>query len=172
MKLADRILRQLTQVREMSEKLLEAFEKPEDWTRQLAPGTNHALWFAGHMAACDNWLIGTIAPDRAKPWDDWNALFGTGSQPTSDPDSYPPPAEVLDAMRERREVLIELLKGLSDKDLEKASPEMIKDWCPDVGTIFEGSTWHEALHAGQVTLIRRALGHQPLFSAAPADAKT
>jgi hypothetical protein len=169
MKLADRILRQLTQVRDMSDKLLEAFQSPEDWTHQLAPGTNHALWFAGHMAASDNWMISMVAPERAKQMDEWNALFGTGSQPTSDPDNYPPPAEVLDAMRERRGVLIELLKGSSDKELAKASPEAILDFCPDYGAIFESTAWHEALHAGQVTLIRRALGHAPLFSAAPAE---
>ena len=51
--------------------------------------------------------------------DDWYTLFGTGSQPASDPDNYPPPAEVLDAMRERRGVLIELLKGLSDEELQE-----------------------------------------------------
>ena len=168
MKLADRILRQLNEVRDRSEKLLSAFQTPEHWTHQLAAGTNHALWFAGHMAACDNWLIGIVATDRAKQMDDWYTLFGTGSRPTSDPDNYPPPAAVLDAMRERRGVLTEILNGLSDEELERAAPEAITDWCPDVGTIFEGSVWHEAMHAGQVTLIRRALGHEPLFSADPA----
>lgn len=169
MKLSERILRQLAQVRDMSEKLLESFQTPEDWTHQLAPDTNHALWFAGHMGACDNWLISMIDPDRAKPMDDWNAMFGTGSQPKPDADDYPPPAEVLDFMRERRGVLIELLKNCSDEDLAKPAPKDITDWCPDFGSIFEGTTWHEALHAGQVTLIRRALGHEPLFAAAPAE---
>jgi uncharacterized damage-inducible protein DinB len=169
MKLADRLLRQLKLVRDTSDKLLEAFQTPEDWTYQLAPGTNHALWFAGHMAATDNWLISIVAPERAKPMDDWNALFGTGSQPTSDPDNYPPPAEVLDAMRERRRVLIELLDGQTDKALARPTPEGTFDMCPDYGSLWETAIWHEALHAGQVTMVRRALGHAPLFAPAPAE---
>jgi DinB family protein len=163
MKLTERILRQLNEVRDRSEKLLIAFRTPEDWTYQLAPGTNHALWFAGHMAACDNWLIGIIAPEQAKEFEDWYRLFGTGSQPTADPDNYPPAEQVLEAMRDRRKVLLEILNNLSDEELAQPAPEAISDWCPDVGSIFEGSVWHEAMHAGQITLIRRTLGHKPLF---------
>lgn len=167
--LSDRVLRQLNEVRDRSEKLLAAFQTQEDWTHQVVAGTNHALWFAGHMAACDNWLIGSIAPEQAKPMDDWYKLFGTGSQPTSDPHDYPPPAEVVEAMRERRAELIKLLQSLSEERMAAPAPETLTDWCPDIGSIFEGAIWHEALHAGQVTVIRRALGHEPLFSGDPTD---
>src|SRR5438132_453666 len=57
MRLSDRLTRQLKQSREFCEKLFEAFKTPEDWTHQIAPGTNHALWFAGHMATADNFFI-------------------------------------------------------------------------------------------------------------------
>ena len=43
------------------------------------------------------------------------------------------------------------------------------DFLPDLGSIFEIATWHEAMHLGQVTVIRRSLGNQPLFGAAPAE---
>ena len=170
MKLADRLLRQLKQTRATSEKLLEAFQSPEDWTYQLAPGTNHALWFAGHMAVCDNLFIGIVTPERSNEMEEWDKLFGTGSQPTSDPENYPPPAEVLDAMRERRGVLIELLDGRSEKQLAKPTPEGTYDFLPDYGSIWEIANSHEAMHAGQLTMVRRALGHAPLFSPAPAEA--
>ena len=170
MKLSDRLLRQLKQVRDTSEKLLDAFQSPEDWTYQLAPGTNHALWFAGHMAVSDNFWIGIVAPERANKMEQWETLFGTGSQPTSDPENYPPPAEVLDVMRERRRVLNELLAGRSDKALAKSTPAGSFEMCPDYGSVWELAIWHEALHAGQVTMVRRALGHAPLFSPAPAEA--
>jgi uncharacterized damage-inducible protein DinB len=170
MKLAERLLRQLKQTRARSEKLLCAFQTPEDWTYQLAPGTNHALWFAGHMAVTDNMFIGIVAPERATDMLPWDKLFGLGSQPTSDPDHYPPPAEVLDLMRERREVLVELLAGLSDKQLAKPTPDGTFDFLPDYGSVWEVAVSHESLHAGQVTMIRRALGHTPLFNAVPAEA--
>jgi uncharacterized damage-inducible protein DinB len=171
MKLTARLLAQLRMVRDTSEKILEAFETPEQWTHQVAPDTNHALWFAGHMASGDNFFIGMIDPQRKKPLDELDSLFGTGSRPTSNPDDYPPVAEVLDAMRERRAALLELLDSLSDKQLGNPLPKGAPDFLTDVGSLFELTIGHEWLHLGQVTVVRRALGHAPLFDPTPASAK-
>jgi hypothetical protein len=170
MRLADRLTRQLTQCREFTEKLLGAFKSPEDWTHQIAPGTNHALWFAGHMATADNFFVSMVDPSQKRALDDWGKHFGMGSEPISDPDAYPPVAEILDAMRERRNVLLEILGKMSDADLNKSTPPGTPDFCPDYAAIFEAVNWHEGLHAGQITLVRRALGHKPVFSAETADA--
>jgi uncharacterized damage-inducible protein DinB len=170
MKLADRLIRQLKKSREFCDKLLDAFKSPEDWTHQVAPGTNHALWFAGHMALSDNFFIGMVEPTKKRDLDDWDKQFGMGSAPTSDPDEYPPAAEVLDVMRERRGVLVEILGKMSDAELERPTSADMAAFCPDYGSIFEMATWHEGLHAGQVTMVRRALGHKPVFSPETADA--
>ncbi len=170
MTLAQRLLRQLDSVRGTSEKTLAAFKTPEDWTRQAVPGTNHALWFAGHMATADNYFISQVAPGREKEFDGWDKHFGMGSKPTSDPDDYPPVAEVLDAMRERRDVLLGLLRGRTEAELNGPPAAGASDFLPDLGSVFEIATWHEAMHLGQVTVIRRSLGNQPLFGAAPAEA--
>jgi uncharacterized damage-inducible protein DinB len=164
MKLADRLTNQLKQSRDFCEKLLEPFKTPEDWTHQVSPGTNHALWFCGHMATADNFFIGMIEPAKKRDLEDWDKLFGMGSKPTSDPDDYPPAAEVLDAMRERRGVLLGLLAKMSDADLAKKTPEGTPDFVPDYAAIFEMANWHEGLHAGQITMVRRSLGHKPVFS--------
>src|SRR6266480_1710202 len=160
---ADRLLRQLGTIRDMSEKILAAFESPDDWCRQLVPGTNHALWFAGHMATTDNYFISRVAPGREKQLEGWDKLFGMGSKPTNDPDDYPPVAEVLDTMRERRGLLVELLQGRTDAELFGPPAAGASDFLPDLATIFEMTTWHETLHLGQVTSVRRALGHRPVF---------
>ena len=170
MALADRLLRQLESIREMTEKMLAAFHTPEDWTHQVVPDTNHALWFAGHMATADNYFISRIDPDRAKKLDQWDKLFGMGSKPTNEPDDYPPVAEVVDAMRERREVLLDLLRGRSDAEMSAPPVTGASEYWPDLGSIFEMTTWHETLHLGQVTVVRRALGNRPLFDPTPAEA--
>lgn len=170
MRLAERLTNQMKQSRDFCEKLLEPFKTPEDWTHQVSPGTNHALWFAGHMATADNFFIGMIDPSKKRDLDDWSKHFGMGSQPTSDPDDYPPVAEVLDAMRERRGVLLGLLGKMSDVELEKPTPPDVAGFCADYGSIFEMATWHEGLHAGQITMVRRAQGHKPVFSPEMADA--
>jgi hypothetical protein len=164
MKLADRLTRQLKQSGEFREKLLAPFKTPEDWTRQIAPGTNHALWFAGHMATADNFFVGMLDPSKARDLSDWGKHFGMNSQPTPDADDYPPVAEVLDTMRERRGVLLEILSKMSDADLAKKTPDGTPDFVPDVGSIFEAACWHEGMHSGQITMIRRAMGIKPVFS--------
>src|SRR4051812_27721073 len=167
---ADRLLRQLGMIRDMSEKMLAAFESPDDWCRQVVPGTNHALWFAGHMAMTDNYFISRVAPGSEKQFEGWDKFFGMGSKPTNDPDDYPPVAEVLDTMRERRRALIDLLQGRSDAELAAPPAAGASDFVPDLASIYEVAPWHEAIHLGQVTVVRRALGNRPLFDPAPAEA--
>jgi hypothetical protein len=167
---ADRFVRQLGMIRDMSEKILAAFESPDDWCRQVVPETNHALWFAGHMATTDNYFISRVAPGREKQLEGWDKLFEMGSKPTNDPEDYPPVAEVLDMMRERRGLLVERLNGCSDAELAGPPAAGASDFLPDLASIYEMTTWHETLHLGQVTVVRRSLGYRPVFDPAPAEA--
>lgn len=172
MSLKDHLLRQLNQAREMSERFLADFETPEQWVYQVCPGINHALWFAGHMAMADNFFTGVIAPDRQEEETEaFEKLFGMGSQPTNQADDYPSPNELLNLMRGRRETLLSVLEGMNDKDLEKATPEGTPDMFPDYASVFELATWHEGLHAGQISVARRALGADPVFGPQAAEAE-
>jgi uncharacterized damage-inducible protein DinB len=162
MSLKNRLRRNLVALRERSERLLADFKKPEEWTFQVHPACNHALWFAGHMATSDNFFLSLVAPGRTRPLPDYQARFGMGSQPTSDPAAYPPPAEVLAAMRERRAALLAALDELSEDDLARKTPDGAPEFLPDVASVFELAIWHEGQHSGQLSVARRALGHQPL----------
>lgn len=161
----DRFRRQLSSARGLSEKLLADFHTNEEWTHQVHPGANHALWFVGHMATTDNFLISLLAPERAAANESFMSLFGMGSQPTGDVDKYPPVESVLETMRERRRALLEILDGLSEDDLARKSPKGAPDFTPDFASVFELAIWHEGLHSGQLTLVRRSLGHRPLLGA-------
>jgi uncharacterized damage-inducible protein DinB len=163
MSLKERLQRQLIDLRQLSERLLQDFTTPEEWTYQVHPGSNHALWFAGHMATIDNFFLSLVAPERAIKLPDLQTKFGMGSQPTNQPAEYPPPEEVLAIMRERRGTLLSVLEGMSDDDLARKLPAGTPDFLSDVGSVFELAIWHEGHHRGQVSLARRALGHQPLF---------
>ncbi|HEY2892790.1 MAG TPA: DinB family protein, partial [Pirellulales bacterium] len=138
--------------------------------RQVVPGTNHAMWFIGHMALSDNFFLGVVAPGQEKKFEGWDKLFGMGSEPTGDPNDYPPAAEVLDAMRERRAALINALKGRSDAELAAPPAAGASEFTPDLQSIYEIVSWHETLHLGQVTVVRRALGNRPLWGPPPVEA--
>jgi uncharacterized damage-inducible protein DinB len=163
MSLRQRLQRQLIGIRQMSERLLEDFTTPEEWTFQVHPGCNHALWFAGHMATSDNFFLSLIAPEKARQLPDFQAKFGMGSQPTNQPAEYPAPEEVLAIMRERRGKLLESLEQMNDDDFARKLPAGTPDFLSDVGSVFELAIWHEGHHRGQLSIARRALGHQPLY---------
>lgn len=161
--LKDRLKQQMISARDMSERLLTDFKTPEQWTFQVHPGANHALWFAGHMGQTDNFFMSLINPAKRKDQQGWAEHFGTGSQPTSNPEDYPSIEDVLSYMRERRETFLELLDSLDEKDLDTATPAGSPDFLGDYAMVFQAAAWHEGLHAGQLSVCRRALGHQPVF---------
>jgi hypothetical protein len=162
MSLKDRLCRQLHSTRQLSESLLAAFQTPAEWVHQVHPGCNHALWFAGHMANTDNFLLSLVAPQKSVQLEDYGARFGMGSQPVNRPEEYPPPEHVRETMRERRRTLMQVLEKLTDEELSRPTPSGSPDFLPDFASVFEMANWHEAMHAGQLSVTRRALGHKPL----------
>ncbi len=151
----------LTKAREVTEGSLAAFKTPQQWTHQVHDKANHALWFAGHIAVVDNFMVSLLAPERALALPGYDEKFGMGSTPTPDPDDYPPPDEVLAAMRERREALLGVLDELDEADFDKPTPEGTPDFLPTYGSVFQLDAWHEGFHLGQVSVAARALGTPP-----------
>lgn len=163
MELKERFKQQLIHARTMSERMLADFKTPEQWTHQVQPGANHALWFAGHMASSDNFFISILAAKRAKDMCEHNRLFGVGSQPVNDPSLYPAPEQVLAEMHERRQVLLDILDSLSEADFAQKTPEGTPDFLGDIAAVFETAIWHEGVHTGQLSIARRAIGCGPVM---------
>ncbi len=160
---ATRLQTQLSNVRRLSEAFLKDFQKPEEWLFQVHPTANHALWFVGHMAVMDNFFVGLLDPRQAIDLGPYDDLFGMGSQPSPQMDDYPPPVEVLAAMRDRRRALLNLLSKLDDEALGTRMPPGLPEMWQDKAGIFESVIWHESLHAGQVSIARKSLGYPPIL---------
>lgn len=154
---------QLERTRAYSEELLAAFRSSQQWTHQVHPNANHALWFVGHMGVSDNFFISQVAPDRVRPTPEFNALFGTGSRPVGDPAAYPPVEAVLDFMRERRRTLLDVLDRLTEAEMATPAAKSVSNLLPDFAAAFQMAIWHEGLHSGQVSVTHRALGHTPVM---------
>jgi uncharacterized damage-inducible protein DinB len=169
--LKERLKIWLEQSRKTSEGMLADFKTPQDWTYQVDPSANHAMWFAGHMASTDNFVLSKIAPEKAIELPpNYKELFGMGSKPSSDPAIYPKPEEALRLFRDRRQALLAVLDKMSEADLSKPIPEGGPGFLTDNASMFELLVWHEGLHTGQVSIARRALGHAPLMGGAPPPA--
>jgi hypothetical protein len=163
MPLKDRLDTRLRAARKFSEALLANFQTPEQWTHQVHPKANHALWFAGHMGVTDNFFLSVLDRAKCRELPGYGEKFGIGSQPTNDPQAYPPVEEVLAYMRDRRQALLSALVSLGEEDLSRPTPQGTPDFLPDVASVFEAAVWHEGIHSGQVSVAHRALGNKPLM---------
>jgi uncharacterized damage-inducible protein DinB len=153
--------------RRLTDGLLASFKTPEDWVFQIHPKANHALWIAAHIALADNSFIGKFRPALASKPDGWDALFWQASEPQSNATIYPAAEEVLAYFHERRATLLKLFDELADEELSAPAPpagaRSPLAGAPNIGQSFIFIAQHEALHAGQLTVAHRALGHAPLI---------
>ena len=161
MDLKQRILWQLQTIRQLSEQMLPAFKSPQDWTHQIFPGANHALWIVGHLAMVDNSILGRVF---SKPVDKpgYPEKFGRQSKPSSNPVDYPSPDEVVTLYHERRSTLLACIESFPESDFEKPVPPGGPPFIHNVGQMFAFTAVHEGTHTGQLSMIRRALGHAPI----------
>jgi len=166
----DRLKMWLDKSRQTSEAMLTDFKTPDDWVYQVDPSANHAMWFVGHMASTDNYVISMVAPEKTVDLPaNYNGLFGMGSKPVNDPATYPSPEEALRLMRKCRQALLALLDKMSDEDLAKPIAGGGPEFLTDNASVFELIVWHEGIHCGQMSVARRALGHAPLMGGAPPE---
>jgi hypothetical protein len=143
-------------------------QTPEaEWFRQPPAGVSHIGWQVGHIAFAE-YRMALLRIRGEQPQDDrlmspeFRRLFGANSVPDSDPTKYPAPAEVRAVLDRIHEQALRELSGLDDAELDK--PVLLPH--PLASTKLLALLWcaqHEMVHAGQIGLLRRQLGHPPMW---------
>ena len=139
----------------------------DDWFRQPSEGVTHVAWQVGHLAVAEYGLAlkrlrGEKGDDAQLISPDFRKLFGKGSVPDSDQSAYPTPENIRAVLdRVHKQVMDEVgampEEAMGDSIEEPAHP-MFKTklgalhWCAQ----------HEFIHAGQIALLRRLFGAEPL----------
>ncbi len=131
---------------------------------QLTPGGNHALWILGHLANSDNFFHTTVGRSSSSLPETWNDLFGMNSKPLGDPAKYPALDELQQRMAECRETLISWARSMTPQQLAAPLPDDLATFAPNCCALLPCIAWHEGIHAGQLTMIRRDLGISPMFT--------
>jgi hypothetical protein len=147
-------------------RLLDSLDVAE-WFRQPPGGVTHVAWQVGHLAMAQYRLAlerlrGPRPEDDALISPEFLRVFGRDSIPDPDPGRYPSPAAIRAVLDRVHEQVLREVPGHPEADL--ASPPVK----PHVlaATKQECLYWcahHEMLHAGQIGLLRRQLGHPPLW---------
>jgi len=155
-------LKVLALSRNGTERLLE--DIPEDkLVYQPVPAANHALWVIGHLTWADDLFADHFDHAGRRIPESYAKLFGTGSKPVNDAAAYPPPAEVRRHFAAARKRLIEGVTNATQEVLDEPLPEGFGDFAPNKIALLFSTAWHEGVHAGQLTVIRKSLGMAPKF---------
>ncbi len=137
---------------------------PQDkLTHQPCAGGNHAIWIAGHIAYADDGFLSGVGKKPARFSDSWVKLFGMGSKPQADAGAYPPLSELTNALADNREGLLAWFGSMSAEELANPLPEDFKMFAATFGQLMTSIAWHEGLHTGQLTVVRKSLGLAPKF---------
>lgn len=126
---------------------------------------NHALWTLGHMTVIEGNLRHIVAGEP-NPVGDWWALFGSGTQPSDDPNVYPAFAQVLAKFHEFRAYNLTLLDRIGEASLDGKPPNVppgFEEMMTSIGKTFLLIALHNMVHYGQICDARRAVGLKPLM---------
>lgn len=117
----------------------------------------------GHLAYADTMILGMIAPDEARLPEGFNEAFGQGAVTKDDPADYPPLALVRETMASMREKTRARFAALDEATLLKPFEGEMARFGRNLAHLAQTCAWHEALHSGQLTQIRRTLNLPVLF---------
>ena len=142
------------------ENLLEMLaDFPADrYTAQLPGAPNHALWTVGHLATGYLWFGGAAGLAMPALPDSYDGLFGYGSSPVADPLKYPAMAEVRSYADKAFAAMALGANRLTDAELAAPPAVDTGGFVSDRLAAIEKAAWHEGWHAGQIAMLRRALG--------------
>lgn len=136
----------------------------EQLTRQPLPGVNHPAWILGHLANSTDVGATLLGEARSLP-EQWDKLFGRGSQISPDRSVYPSKAELCTALEQGFSRLLNQANAAGAETLARPNPNpRLKEMLPTVGDALAFlMTGHFAAHLGQISAWRRMQGLAALF---------
>ena len=129
------------------------------------PQANHIAWQLGHMIVGDSFLVKSEFPDAKFPElpAGFNDHYGNEGSKKDGPEGFLTKAEYLKLFGQVRAASIAALEGLTDADLDRKCTGKTASFCPTVADLFQMVANHTLMHAGQFTVLRRALGKPVLM---------
>jgi hypothetical protein len=159
-------LDQIAFARGYSTRLIDAVD-PSEWFRIPPSGVSHVGWQVGHLTMAQ-YLLALDRIRGPRPEDEdlipsaFLARFRRETVPDSDPSAYPEPAEIRAVFDRVNDQVLRELAGLDEAALDEPALRSHSI----ARTKLDSLLWcarHELVHAGQIGLLRRQLGHEPLW---------
>lgn len=127
------------------------------------PGANHIAWQLGHLVSSEQSMLtgaGFSMPDLP---DGFAASYTKETSTSDDATKFHKKDEYLTLMAEQRTATLAALEAISATDLDKPSPESMREYAPTIGALFNIVGVHVMMHAPQFVPVRRKLGKPVLI---------
>ena len=138
----------------------------DEWFRQPHGMVTHVGWQVAHLAVAEYGLClfrlrGRREGDADLLPSSFRKQFSKGSQPDPDPARNPAPAEIRQVLERVHAQALQELSGYGEAELEQPVEAPYALYATKLGALFFCAL-HEMMHAGQLGLLRRALGRSPV----------
>jgi hypothetical protein len=138
----------------------------EQWFEMTANAPTHVAWQVGHLAMAEYGLVlfrqrGRQAVDAELMNSAFRKRFSRGSTVSPDATSYPEPPAILEVLNKVHAQAMKELPTLDPSDLDNEVDMPYAGYATNYGALLFCSH-HEMIHAGQIALLRRLLGKDPL----------
>lgn len=130
---------------------------------RAVPEANHTAWQLGHLIASEHQMLtdaGYKMPDLPQGFADSYTKETSGSD---DPAKFHTKEQYMASMAEQRAATMAALEAAPDGDLDKSTPESMREYAPTVGVAFNMIGIHLMMHAAQFVVVRRKLGKPVMF---------
>jgi uncharacterized damage-inducible protein DinB len=127
----------------------------EEWLTRPGDGSNHLAWIAGHVVVHRAMVGKILGLQWSAPWEQ---LFARGAQ-LVEPQRYPDAAEIRRSFQELSEKVATALPNASEEMLKKPVEKGKPSLDGTVGGTIALLCLHESFHVGQMSYVRKWLGH-------------
>ena len=145
--------------------LLEGLDEA-DWLNQPAEGISHIAWQAGHIAMSQYGLClfrqrGRAEVDLELMPSSFRKKYSRGTTPDPSPEKNADPSTILEILEKVFEQSLKEIPNFTLDQLNQPVDPPYAAYSTNYGALLFAVD-HEMLHAGQIGLIRRLIGKQPL----------
>jgi uncharacterized damage-inducible protein DinB len=135
-----------------------------DMLTRPTPAANHTAWQLGHLILAEAGMVNACAPGAVPPPPaGFSDKFTKETAKNDDPKAFVGKSELLAVFDRNRTATIAWAKTLTPADFEKPGPEKMREFIPTVGHLVALLPVHDAMHLGQIQVIRRKLGRPLIF---------
>jgi hypothetical protein len=133
-----------------------------DLLTRPVPGANHANWQLGHLIVSECHMLSACGAKMPELPAGFADRYSKEAAKSDDPKKFAHKSELLELLDKTRAATVAFAKAATPAQLEAPSPVM-PEMVPNVAALLGMGMSHDAMHMGQMQVLRRKLGKPLLF---------